>query len=280
MQFIERHKALIIHHFGKAMPFIERHKALIITALITSTIVLAVFNMSLVKKSEQMAESYYEVEPKTIEEMAEELEKIKALTTSQNNTNDAFNNDSDYKKMMKNFKTIDIDDFEENAKQTEATETLETPAETVDNTNNQSEETNNVTNDEVSAYNKVSDVLAMRSAKRRAEASSGDNSSEDIGTYSSSNPNSNIQFSMKDRKMRNNPIPIYLCEVGGKIVVNITINHLGRVTSKSINTAASSSTNECLKDHALEYAQETRFTSDAKKASQIGTVTFYFKGKN
>ncbi len=261
------------------MQFIERHKALIITALITSTIVLAVFNLSLVKKAKRMAESYYEVEPETIEEMAEELEKIKQLTSSEsNNTNQAFNNDSDYKKMMKSFKTLDIDDFEENAKQTETTETTE--AETLDNTNNQAAEDNTISSDEVSAYNKVSDVLAMRSAKRRAEASNGDNSSDKTGTYSSSNPNSNIQFSLKNRKMRNNPIPIYLCEVGGKIVVNITVNHLGRVTATSINTAASSSTNECLTDHALEYAQEARFTSDASKSSQIGTVTFYFKGKN
>ena len=261
------------------MQFIERYKALIITALITSTIVLAVFNLSLVKKAKRMAESYYEVEPETIEEMAEELEKIKQLTSSEsNNTNQAFNNDSDYKKMMKSFKTLDIDDFEENAKQTETTETTE--AETLDNTSNQAAEDNTVSSDEVSAYNKVSDVLAMRSAKRRAEASNGDNSSDKTGTYSSSNPNSNIQFSLKNRKMRNNPIPIYLCEVGGKIVVNITVNHLGRVTATSINTAASSSTNECLTDHALEYAQEARFTSDASKSSQIGTVTFYFKGKN
>lgn len=260
------------------MQFIEQHKALIITTLITSTIVLAVFNLSLVRKAKNMAESYYEVEPETIEEMAEELQKIKDLTASRNNTNQAFNNDSDYKKMMKNFKTLDIDDFEEHAKQTETMETAVTK--TADNTNNQAAEDNTVSNDEVSAYNKVSDVLAMRSAKRRAEASNGDNSSDKTGTYASSNPNSNIQFSLKDRKMRNNPIPIYLCEVGGKIVVNITVNHLGRVTATTINTAASSSTNECLTDHALEYAQEARFTSDATKASQIGTVTFYFKGKN
>jgi len=224
-----------------------------------------------------MAESYYEMEPETIEELTEQLEKIKELTASKNNTNDAFNNDSEYDKMMKDFKTIDMNDFEENAKQTE---TLETPTETLDDTNNQSTENNEVSNDEVSAFNKVSDILAMRSAKRRAEASSGNDSSDKTGTYASSNPNSNIQFSLKDRKMRNNPIPIYLCEVGGKIVVNITADHLGRVTSTNINTAASSSTNECLTDHALEYAQKARFTSDAKKASQIGTVTFYFKGKN
>ncbi len=262
------------------MQLIERHKALIITALITSTIVLAVFNLSLVKKSERMAESYYEVEPETIEELAEQLEKIKELTSSQNTTNDAFNNDSEYKKMIKNFKTLDINDFEENAKQTDASETFENPTETVDHTNNEATEDSKVSSEEVSAYNKVSDVLAIRSAKRRAEASNGDDSSDKTSTYASSNPNSNIQFSMKDRKMRNNPIPIYLCEVGGKIVVNISVNHLGRVTETSINTSASSSTNECLTDHALEYAQEARFTSDAKKASQIGTITFYFKGKN
>jgi len=260
------------------MQFIEQHKALIITALIAGTIVLGAINITVLKQSDNIVESYYEMEPEAIEELAEQLEKIKQLTESKDyNTNEAFNNDADYDKMMKNYKTLDINDFEENAQQNEATETLSEPT---DNNTNQSTEDNKVTNDEVSAYNKVSDVLALRSAKRRAAASSGDDSSDKIGTYTSSNPNSNIQFSLKDRKMRNNPIPIYLCEVGGKIVVNITVNHLGRVTSTAINTAASTSTNECLTDHALEYAEQARFTSDAKKDSQIGTITFFFKGKN
>jgi len=236
------------------MQFIERYKALIITALITSTLVLAAINVTVLKNKSEIAESYYEVEPETIEELTKELEEIKKLTASKNSTNQAYN-----------FKSIDINDFEETAKQTEAESSLNNPTQTTHTTNNTSTENNRVDAEEVSTYNKVSDVLAIRSAKRRAQASSGDNSSDKTGTFESSNPNSNVQFSLPPRKMRNNPVPIYLCEVGGKIVVNIKVNHLGSVISTSINTAASSSTNECLTDHALEYAQEARFTSDASK---------------
>lgn len=262
------------------MQFIEQHKALIITALITGILVLGAINITVLKKKDRVAESYYEVEPEAIEELTKQLEEIKKLTASNNNTNQAFNNaDEDYKRMMKNFKTIDFNDFEENTKETNS-EDISPLNETADITNNSEIEDNSVDEQDVSAYNKVSDIIAMRSAKRRAQASSGDDSSNKIGTYTSSNPNSNIQFSLKDRKMRNNPIPIYLCEVGGKIVVNIKVDHLGYVTSTAINTAASSSTNECLTDHALEYAAQAKFTRDAKKASQIGTITFYFKGKN
>lgn len=241
--------------------------------------VLSAINFTVLKPSKRISESYYQVEPETIEELTKQLEEIQKLTASKNSTNQAYNNDSEYKRMMKNFKTVDANDFEENAKQTDVTESSEA-TETKDLTNNTSDQNNSVDEQEVSSYNKVSDILAMRSAKRRAQASSGNNTSDKIGTYASSNPNSNIQFSLKDRKMRNNPIPIYLCEVGGKIVVTIKVNHLGIVTSTVINTAASSTTNECLTDHALEYAAEARFTSDAGKASQIGSVTFYFKGKN
>ena len=74
------------------------------------------------------------------------------------------------------------------------------------------------------------------------------------------------------------PTPIYLCELGGKIVVNITVNFEGDVVSAFLNTS-STSTNECLIDHALEYAKEARFNSDSSKESQIGSITFYFIGK-
>ena len=44
--------------------------------------------------------------------------------------------------------------------------------------------------------------------------------------------------------------------------------------------SSSSSENGCLIDHALEYAKASKFNRDPKKASQIGTITFLFQGKN
>ena len=86
-----------------------------------------------------------------------------------------------------------------------------------------------------------------------------------------------MSYSLVDRKLLNNPTPIYLCENGGKIVVNITVNGKGEVTDAYINSA-SKSTNECLTEHAIEYAHQAIFDSSAK-ASQLGTITFFFIGK-
>ena len=61
-------------------------------------------------------------------------------------------------------------------------------------------------------------------------------------------------------------------------MVNITVNASGDVTDAYVNNSSTSS-NECLIDHALEYAKEARFNADASKPSQLGSITFYFIGK-
>lgn len=70
------------------------------------------------------------------------------------------------------------------------------------------------------------------------------------------------------------PIPIYLCNTNGEIVVNITVNKNGNVVSTALNSSSTSS-NACLQEHALEYAKEARFDS-SNKSKQIGTITFVF----
>ena len=120
--------------------------------------------------------------------------------------------------------------------------------------------------DKSSAFGNINDIVT----KRLESQKSADNSA---------NKNSSVSYSLVDRKHTFLPIPIYLCEQGGKIVVNITVNHEGNVVDTQIN-ASSSSENGCLIDHALEYAKESKFNRNPKKASQLGTITFLFRGKN
>ena len=51
----------------------------------------------------------------------------------------------------------------------------------------------------------------------------------------------------------------------------------GQVIDTYINSS-SSSDNQCLIDTAIEYAENAVF-SDANSKSQIGSITYYFKGK-
>ena len=87
-----------------------------------------------------------------------------------------------------------------------------------------------------------------------------------------------LTYSLKDRDILDYDTPRYLCEDSGKIVVNITVNGSGEVIETYINTS-STSNNECLIGHAVEYAKSVQFNA-SQNETQLGSITFYFKGKN
>jgi len=259
--------------------FTEKHKALLISVLISATLVLALFSFHLKQKAELITESYYELEPeKTPEE--KRLEELAANDKTSQETNKAFNEESEFKDMMKNFKSISSNDFDKNTKQTE-TEDNQTEEEVTDVKNTRASYDPSINENELSSYSKIKNVIAMRSPERReSSASNGNNSTNKTGVNSSVNRNSSVSYSLKDRKDKHLPPPVYLCEAGGKIVINITVNSGGDVIDTYVNKASSTSTNECLIDSALEYAKTARFNSDTSKDKQIGSITYYFQGKN
>ncbi len=260
------------------MNLLDKHKAFLITVLVTGTLTMSLFIFELKKHEQQMTESYYELQPeKTPEEKL--LEQLALNEKSSQETNKAFNETNDFKEMMKNFKSLNTNDFDKTTKQTEAEET-EIPEEVTDVKNSATTQEPSINQDELSSYSKINKVIAMRSAeKRKSTASNGDNSTNKTGVNSSINRNSSVSYSLKDRKDQHLPPPVYLCEENGKIVINVSVNSSGAVVDTSFNRAASTSTNECLIDSALEYARDARFSS-AATANQIGTITYIFVGKN
>lgn len=91
--------------------------------------------------------------------------------------------------------------------------------------------------------------------------------------------NSTNYYHLIDRKAVYFPNPVYTCPKGGKIVVNITVSQAGLVTSVAVNQAASDTTDGCLIDQALHYANQARFTSHQSRTSQVGTITYIFPGQ-
>ncbi len=241
--------------------------------------ILGLFSMHLTQKELLASESYYEIQPeKTPEELLKE--EIAMNEQSAASTNKAYNETDEFKEMMKNFKSVNSKDFEDHSKLTE-TENTETEIEDVTEVKHTpTTEDYSVNENELSSYSKINNVIAMRSAKKReSKASNGDNSSNKTSSKSSANTNSSVFYSLVNRTDKHLPPPVYLCEEGGKIVINITVDASGTVTNTYVNTS-SSSKNECLIDSALEYAKNARFSADATKNSQIGSITYYFKGKN
>ncbi|WP_430466920.1 energy transducer TonB family protein [Winogradskyella ouciana] len=249
------------------MKLIEQYKAAIITFLITGTVVLAMFSIQLKQQGDLITESYYELEPEPElpEEKLTEQELENFEDPNAPSTNKAFNEDQEYKDMMRNFKTVSSNDFERTTKALEeakANEVLE------ENSVNKSYANNNayaLNSDETESYKKLQEELNKRLENKKT-------------ADEHAKSKSTLTYSLIGRVMQAYDIPRYLCEKGGRIVVNIEVNGKGKVTDASIN-GSSSSRNQCLIEHALEYAKDVRFDSSSK-TKQIGTITFRFRGKN
>lgn len=263
------------------MDYIEKHKATIITVLITGTLIFAMFSFGLTQKAQMVSETFYELQPeKTPEEKL--LEQLSLNENIGQSTNKAFNETDEFKEIMKNFKSLDRNDFDKNAKKTEA-ENLQSPEEETQETQTtQTAEIKQelaINDNERSSFSKINEIIAKRSEKKRQSlASNGNDANDNTALNDYRNRNSSVSYSLKERKDIHLPPPVYLCEDSGKIVINITVASSGAVTTVAYNQAASTSTNQCLIDSALEYAKEARFDVSSTP-SQIGTITYIFVGK-
>lgn len=225
---------------------------------------MAMFAFHLRQQDDRVAESFYELVPETEEE--EEKRLLEELASKLPQTNSAFNEDQEFKDLMKNFKSVNSNDFEKTMKSIEDEQALEDDSDVltqnskIANASNGNYALNDV---DKSSYQKIKDKLAMHTQ---------DASQKGV------NANSSVTYSLSGRQIQDHDTPRYLCEISGKMVINITVNSEGVVTDAYVNTSSTSS-NECLIEHALEYAKAVTFDSSSR-TSQLGSITFYFKGKN
>ena len=239
------------------------YKALIFTTLLSTAVLYLGFVVHIKKKSKLVAETYYELEPETIsEEEQEELEEIlKSLDNllSTPSTNQAYNETKDYKN-----EELKDQEFEEQLEAIKNRTTVEDIKASINENNILTASRSESDKDKSSTFSDINDIVNKQS----------ENQKEKTGA----DKNSSMSYSLVDRTHTFLPTPIYLCEQGGKIVVNISVDSEGNVTEAYYNNA-SSSDNGCLIDHALEYAKASKFNTDASKATQLGSITFLFKGK-
>ncbi|MEZ4858463.1 MAG: hypothetical protein R2781_06600 [Flavobacteriaceae bacterium] len=120
------------------------------------------------------------------------------------------------------------------------------------------------------AENKLNEVKAKLVKADRKK----NNPSNDISRKTT------ISYSLKDRNAIYLPNPVYTCDASGKIVITIEVNELGKIVKKEYNPTLSTTTNGCLIDAALAYAEETRFNTEGSKPKQLGTISYHFPGQN
>jgi hypothetical protein len=242
--------------------FVNQHKAAIITFLLAGIVVFGMFSVQLKLQEDLISESYYLLEPEP--EIAKvDLQEIQAINGK--STNKAFNEDQEYKEMMRNFKTVRANDFERTTKAMEDARASEDVEEETSITKSYAgSNTYALNSEETESYKKLQEELKQR-LKNKREAD------EHAKTKST------LTYSLKGRTLTHYKTPRYLCESGGKIVVSIRVGNSGNVIDAYIN-GASTSDNQCLINHAISYAETVQFDASVKK-EQLGTITFLFKGK-
>lgn len=87
---------------------------------------------------------------------------------------------------------------------------------------------------------------------------------------------SSVSYNLKGRYARFLPIPVFKCEYGGKVVVEISVNRKGAV-QKAIVVEAESERDDCLWRVAVDAAERSRFNEKADApALQKGSITYLF----
>ena len=87
---------------------------------------------------------------------------------------------------------------------------------------------------------------------------------------------SSVSYNIKGRYKTYLPIPVYKCEVGGKIVVAVVVNRQGRVIKAEV-VDAESNKDDSLREVAVDAALKSEFNVDEKAPErQTGTITYNF----
>lgn len=87
---------------------------------------------------------------------------------------------------------------------------------------------------------------------------------------------SSVSYNLKGRYARFLPIPVFKCEFGGKVVVEILVNSKG-VVQKATVIEAQSKVDDCLWAVAVDAAERSRFNEKPSVSTlQKGTITYNF----
>lgn len=115
-------------------------------------------------------------------------------------------------------------------------------------------------------------IEEMRSANR------GSNSGSETTQDTKVKGRVTVSFSFTDpvRSSQRLVIPAYMCEGGGQVVVNATLDNNGFVTSATVERG-SSTTDNCMQSTAVQAALSSRFNMDTSApAKHRGTITYIF----
>ena len=89
--------------------------------------------------------------------------------------------------------------------------------------------------------------------------------------------NATAKYFCKDRNMRVQQIPSYMCNETGSVRINIKVSPKGEVTDCKIDVTKTNTLKSCLIKNALNYAKNWKFNQDySKTQKQIGWIEFVY----
>lgn len=118
--------------------------------------------------------------------------------------------------------------------------------------------------------NKELSDLGRKVAERAAQASAQRNASEESPYVGESV----ISWRLTDRKAIYLPNPVYTCEQGGEVEVNIVVNRRGYVQQVSLSKK-STGVSVCIAEAALRAAKQSRFSASGSDG-QTGFIRYRF----
>ncbi len=232
------------------------HKALLISLGISVCLLMLLINVAFIDKRSNVIE-FFEVETIVEEVPKDPTEETEQDINQESQTNQAFNETQ--KSLAQAYVVPPAEDFKFESAEEETTETEDDFSETNTITENKTKKVAAIDKKKVNAYDKANRILEQQKNNN----------------ISNANKNSTVSYSLVNRTANHLPIPVYLCDGGGKIVISIEVNGSGKVTNAKVNSSLSSS-NGCLQEQALKYAKRANF-STATISSQLGTITYLFQ---
>ena len=240
------------------MNFNYSYRAFLITSMLTGILVLLLYSIKLSKeKVETVNEETYDVVMAPEELLPEDLQ-IAALTPEKVKveTNRAYNEAEKFISSSEN----------ENEEVTETTE-------------GKLQEMNDAMENSKNSDNGIGTTFKPKKEEKKTKFSNSESGKDNVAVVKSGNRRTTISYQLVNRTDIDLPNPVYTCYGSGKVVINVEVNNLGKVVKNSYNRTASTTSNECLIDAAIEYSAMARFNTDAAKVKQLGTITFNFPGQ-
>lgn len=86
-----------------------------------------------------------------------------------------------------------------------------------------------------------------------------------------------VSYSLKGRNKIYLPLPIYKCQGGGEVIINIIVNQQGQVINADVSNSKSGTTNPCLVEAATNAAYKSVFNASIKsEPKQKGYISYQF----